>query len=128
MDMRRKLFIILAIYLSQLLFAPIIHCFSELSERDCADCCTGVVINSSCDNTNGPCKNPAHHHHHNHRHDPAQCTFCKSLNKDIEYVPIYYKISLNRLTIVDNKTHKHSATLLRGIYLIRAPPLKNFLT
>ncbi len=128
MKMRRTIFIILTIYISQILFAPLIHCLSEKSERDCDDCCTGVVINSTCTDTNGPCRNPAHHHHRGHRHDPAQCSFCKIFFKDIGYVPICCVIISDYITRGFSRTLEYSATLLRRSSLIRAPPLKNFLT
>ncbi len=125
MQIRRKILIVLCIYLSQIFITPVIH---FLSERDCADCYAGILINSSCNNTDGPCNNPAHHHHNNHSHDPAQCAFCKSFIKDIEYVPICYNVIINQITIVDNITQYHPATFLRKMLPIRAPPLMNFLT
>jgi hypothetical protein len=128
MQIRRKILIVLCIYISQVFCTPVIHCLGERNERDCADCYAGIQLNSSCNNTDGPCNNPAHHHHNNHRHDPAQCAFCKSFIKDIEHVPVYYRITFNHLTIVDNITQNLHASLLREILHARAPPLKNFLT
>ncbi|NOG84060.1 MAG: hypothetical protein EX341_17020 [Candidatus Scalindua sp. SCAELEC01] len=121
--MRRILFIILAIYLSQVLFAPIIHCFSEWGERDCADCCDGGVVNSSCDGTNGPCENPAHHHHNNHRHDPAHCTLCETFFQDIECVSICYGIAYKCVSIISKSTFTHSGMLSKRLFLVRAPPV-----
>ncbi len=128
MQIRRKILIVLCIYISQIFFTPVIHCLGERSERECADCCAGIQLNSACNNTGAPCNKPAHHHHNNHRHDPAQCAFCKSFIKDIEHVSIYYIISVNHFTIVDNVTQYHPATCLRGMFLVRAPPLNSFRT
>ena len=128
MQIRRKIFIVLCIYLSQIFFTPVIHCLGERNERYCTDCYAGIQLNSSCNNTDGPCNNPTHHHHNNHSHDPAQCTFCKSFIKDIEYVPVYYRIIFNYLSIVVNSTQYHSVSLLHGMPLVRPPPLKDFLT
>jgi hypothetical protein len=128
MQIRRKILIVLCIYLSQIFFTPVIHFVGERSARDCGDCYASIQLNASCNNTNGPCNNPAHHHHNHHRHDPAQCTFCKSFTKDIEYVPTYYNIILDHLTLVHNITQHHAATFLRGMFHVRAPPLKDFLT
>lgn len=127
MQMKRKIFIVLCIYLSQIFFVPVIHCLSEGSEKDCEDCYTGTLLNSPCDDTHGPCDNPVHHHHNGHRHDPAHCTFCKSFIKDIEYVPNYYAIDFESLILVTSSTPHQSSTLIR-ITPIRGPPLKNFLT
>ncbi len=128
MQIRRKILVVLCIYIFQVFLTPVIHCLSEINERDCADCYAGIQLNSSCNNTDGPCSNPSHRHHNNHRHDPAQCTFCKSFIKDIEHVPVYYRITFNHVTILDNLTLYHPATFLRKMFHVRAPPLKNFLT
>ncbi len=128
MRIRRKILVVLCIYISQIFFTPVIHCLSEMSERDCTDCHAGIQLNSPCNNTGAPCNKPAHHHHNNHRHDPAQCAFCKSFINDIEYVPIYYKIILDHSTPVANITQYRPATFLRRMFHVRAPPHKNFLT
>ncbi len=127
MQMKRKIFIVLCIYLSQIFFVPVIHCLSEGHEKDCEDCYAGTLLSSPCDE-HGPCDNPIHHHHNGHRHDPAHCAFCKSFIKDIEYAPNYYAIVFGSLILVTNSRTLHqSSTLLRRIP-IRGPPLKNFLT
>ncbi len=127
MQMKRKLFIVLCIYLSQILFIPVIHCLGEGGKKDCADCFTGTQLNSYCNNTQIPCDNPAHHHHNRHKHDPAHCVFCKSFIKDIEYIPNYYGIIFECFILVSNSTLHQSSTLLRKTS-VRAPPLNNFLT
>ncbi len=127
MQMKRQIFIVLCIYLSQILFIPVIHCLGEGSKKDCEDCYTGTQLNSPCSNTQGPCNNSKHHHHNGHRHDPAHCAFCKSFIKDIEYVPNYYAIVFESLILVTNSTPHQSSTLIRRTP-IRGPPLKNFLT
>mgnify|MGYP003557718009 FL=1 len=128
MQMRRTIFIILCVYLSQLFFVSVIHFWGERSERDCADCYTGEYLNSSCNDKDGPCKNPVHHHHKDHRHDPAHCSFCKTFFKDIEYIHICSPTICEHFSIASNITHMYSATLLSRLFLIRAPPYQNFLT
>lgn len=127
MQMKRKIFIVLCIYLSQVFFVPVIHCLSERGEKDCENCYAGIQLNSTCNDMQGPCNNLAHHHHNNHSHDPAQCAFCKSFIKDIEYIPNYYGIIFESFILVSNSTPHRSSTLLRRT-LIRAPPSNNFLT
>lgn len=121
--MRNKIFVILAIYLSQILFTPLIHFIGEGSERDCADCYAGEVVNSSCNDANGPCKNPAHHHHTDHRHDPAQCTFCKTFFQDIEYVPISYEIIYKCFSTAFQSTFNNSGMITNRLFPARAPPV-----
>ncbi len=125
--MKRKIFIVLCIYLSQIFFVPVIHCLSERDSNDCQDCYAGIQLNSACNDMQGPCNNPAHHHHNNHSHDPSQCAFCKSFIKDIEYIPNYYGIIFESFILVSNSTPHQSSTLLCRTS-IRAPPLNNFLT
>ncbi len=127
MQMKRKLFIVLCIYLSQILFIPVIHCLVEGGKKDCEDCYTGAQLSSSCNKTQGPCSNPSHHHHNGHKHDPAHCVFCKSFIKDIEYIPNYYGIIFERFILVFSSTLHQSSTLISSSP-IRGPPLKNFLT
>ena len=129
MQMKRKIFIVLCIYLSQILFIPVIHCLGEGSKKDCEDCYsyTGTQLDSPCSNTQGPCNNSKHHHHDGHWHDPAHCTFCKIFIKDIEYVSNYYAIDLESLILATSSTPHHSSSIIR-ITHIRGPPLKNFLT
>lgn len=127
-QMKRTIVIILCIYLSQLFFAPVIHFWGERSKRDCADCYRVAHLNSSCNDKHGPCKNPAHHHHKNHRHDPAQCSLCKKFFKDVAYFPICWKISCDYFFITFNSAVTYSATLLSGLFLIRAPPGQNSFT
>ncbi len=128
MQIRRKISIVLCIYLSQIFFTPLIHCLGERSERDCTDCYVGIQLNSFCNDVDGPCSNPTHHHHNNHRHDPAQCTFCKSFTKDIVHDSGYCRIIFKYSATVENITQYHATTLLRGMFSVRAPPFKNFLT
>ncbi len=128
MQIRRKILVVLCIYISQVFFTPVIHYLGEKSERDCTDCHAGIQLYSSCNNTERPCNNPSHHHHNNHRHDPAQCAFCKSIIKDIEYEPVYNIITINRVTIVNNVARYHHTAYLRGMFPVRAPPIKNVLT
>ena len=127
MRTNRKTFIVLCIYLSQIFFVPVIHCLSEGNERDCADCFTGIQLNSHCNSTQSPCDNPAHHHHNGHRHNPAHCIFCKSFVKDIEYIRNYYETTFESFILVSNNTLHQSSALIRRTP-IRAPPLNNFLT
>ena len=127
MQNRRKILIVLCVYLSLIIFTPVIHYLSEGSKNDCENCYTGAQLNSLCNNRQGPCNNPKHHHHNSHKHDPAHCTFCKLLIKDIEYVTIYYGISFDNFTLVFQNIHRHSSTFLRRTS-IRAPPLNSFLT
>ncbi len=128
MRIRTKIFIVLAIYVSQLLLAPIIHSLCEMGEMDCADCYAGEVVNSSCSDQDGPCKNPAHHHHSDHSHDPAHCSFCKTFFQDIEFGPNCYGIMLKCISIASQSAISHSGTLSDSLFLIRAPPHNNFLT